>query len=434
MPNWSTMIEDLLFRVTDIGSTMLSTSQQQTVAEKCERLLNNTGEATSLALSREILDDYVTLSDSDKLVFFSTLATDFGVDVEALQHAYDLWKQSPEIHLARHIHFSSEPRSQELFRQLNRVPGGTGTLVAMREDLLRLCQNDKRLKSLDKDLSHLFVSWFNRGFLRIEQINWSTPAKILEKIIQYEAVHKITGWDDLRRRVDEADRRLYAFFHPALPSEPLIFVEVALTSDTPTTIESILSADRAALDPKSASTAVFYSISNCQAGLRGISFGNFLIKQVVEELKRELPNLKTFITMSPVPTLCKWLSTDPDLDQECRVLVDALQAAELPLSDDFKHQHSEQLSRLAAKYLLDAKSPRGGPFDPVSRFHLGNGAHLERINLWANSSQQGFNDSFGIMVNYEYDLKFIEKNHEAFLTNGSIITSSSIKKLHKKMQ
>lgn len=434
MPNWSTMIEDLLFRVTDIGSTMLSNNQQQSLAEKCESLLSNTGEATSLALSREILDHYTTLSDDGKLDFFMTLASGFGVDIEALQHAYDLWKQNPVVHLARQIHFSSEPRSQELFRQLNRVPGGTATLVSMREDLLRLRGQDSGLKSLDKDLSHLFVSWFNRGFLRIEQINWSTPAKVLEKIIQYEAVHKINGWDDLRRRVAEADRRLYAFFHPALPSEPLIFVEVALTRSTPDTIESILSAQREPLDPKEATTAVFYSISNCQSGLRGISFGNFLIKQVVEELKRELPTLKTFITMSPVPSMRKWLETKAKLDEDTQTLLNKLDAQPRPFDEDFKVACHDELKALATHYLLDAKSSRGGPFDPVSRFHLGNGAHLEKINLWANSSDQGFNDSYQVMVNYEYDLKFIEKNHETFLTNGTIVTSPSIKKLHKKTQ
>jgi malonyl-CoA decarboxylase len=428
------MIEDLLFRVTDIGSTMLSNNQQQSLAEKCESLLSNTGEATSLALSREILDHYTTLSDDGKLDFFMTLASGFGVDIEALQHAYDLWKQNPVVHLARQIHFSSEPRSQELFRQLNRVPGGTATLVSMREDLLRLRGQDSGLKSLDKDLSHLFVSWFNRGFLRIEQINWSTPAKVLEKIIQYEAVHKINGWDDLRRRVAEADRRLYAFFHPALPSEPLIFVEVALTRSTPDTIESILSAQREPLDPKEATTAVFYSISNCQSGLRGISFGNFLIKQVVEELKRELPTLKTFITMSPVPSMRKWLETKAKLDEDTQTLLNKLDAQPRPFDEDFKVACHDELKALATHYLLDAKSSRGGPFDPVSRFHLGNGAHLEKINLWANSSDQGFNDSYQVMVNYEYDLKFIEKNHETFLTNGTIVTSPSIKKLHKKTQ
>ncbi|MDB1124210.1 malonyl-CoA decarboxylase domain-containing protein [Vibrio algarum] len=266
----------------------------------------------------------------------------------------------------------------------------------------------------------------------MEVINWSTPAAILEKIIAYEAVHEIKGWDDLRLRVAEKDRRLYGFFHASMRSEPLIFVEVALTDHTPTTIESILSGERERLDPNEATTAVFYSISNCQAGLRGISFGNFLIKQVVEELKRELPNLKRFITMSPVPGLRKWVDTAPELDENTTTLIHALNEQDRDMSEEFKNQNSTQLNRLAIQYLLDAKHKKGGPFDPVSRFHLGNGAHLEQINLWANSSEKGIADSWGIMVNYEYDLKSIEKNHEAFLSEGKIKSSTTIKKLHKK--
>jgi malonyl-CoA decarboxylase len=302
----------------------------------------------------------------------------------------------------------------------------------MREDLLRLSKRDANLASLDHDLNHLFNSWFNRGFLRIELINWSTPAVILEKIISYEAVHEIKGWDDLRLRVAEKDRRLYVFFHASMPSEPLIFVEVALTNHTPTTIESILSGERETLEPSDATTAVFYSISNCQAGLRGISFGNFLIKQVVEELKREMPNLKRFITMSPVPGLRRWVDTKPELDEVTVNLIGSLNNQDNGFSEDFKTQNSAQLNRLACQYLLDAKNKNGGPFDPVSRFHLGNGAHLEQINLWADSSSKGGADSWGIMVNYEYDLKSIERNHEEFLSEGKIKTSAAIKKLHKK--
>lgn len=432
MPNWTNMIGDLMFRVTEIGSTMISNNVELTLAEKCNQLLNNTGEATSLALSREILDNYQALTDEEKLVFFQALFEDFGVNFDALESAIGHWKQSSGKKEARRIHFASEPRSQELIRQLNRAPGGTAALVSMREDLISLSKKDSNLSSLDHDLRHLFNSWFNRGFLSLEVINWSTPAAILEKIIAYEAVHEIKGWDDLRLRVAEKDRRLYGFFHASMRSEPLIFVEVALTDHTPTTIESILSGERERLDPNEATTAVFYSISNCQAGLRGISFGNFLIKQVVEELKRELPNLKRFITMSPVPGLRKWVDTALELDENTTTLIHALNEQERDMSEEFKNQNSTQLNRLAIQYLLDAKHKKGGPFDPVSRFHLGNGAHLEQINLWANSSDKGIADAWGIMVNYEYDLKSIEKNHEAFLSEGKIKTSTTIKKLHKK--
>lgn len=432
MPKWTNMIGDLMFRVTEIGSTMISNNVELSTAAKCEQLLDNTGEATSLALSREILDNYQVLTDEEKLVFFQALFEDFGVNIKALESAISNWKETDGKKEARKIHFASEPRSQELIRQLNRAPGGTAVLVKMREDLIRLSKQDPNLNSLDNDLRHLFSSWFNRGFLSIERINWSTPAVVLEKIIAYEAVHEIKGWDDLRLRVAERDRRLYGFFHASMGTEPLIFVEVALTNQIPTTIESILSGDRETLEPSEASTAVFYSISNCQAGLRGISFGNFLIKQVVEELKRELPNLKRFITMSPVPSLRRWAESQSDLDHNSVNLIASLAAQDNDFSEDYKTQHSAQLNRLACQYLLEAKHKKGGPFDPVSRFHLGNGAHLEQINLWANSSEKGITDSWGIMVNYEYDLKSIERNHEAFLSEGSIKTSSSIKKLHKK--
>jgi malonyl-CoA decarboxylase len=432
MPKWTDVIGDLMFRVTEIGSTMISNDVELSVAEKCDQLLDNTGEATSLALSREILDNYQALADEQKLVFFQALFADFGVNISALEVAIEHWKETAEEKEARKIHFASEPRSQELIRQLNRAPGGTPSLVKMREDLIRLSKQDVNLNSLDNDLRHLFSSWFNRGFLNIEKINWSTPAIILEKIIAYEAVHEIKGWDDLRLRVAEKDRRLYGFFHASMGTEPLIFVEVALTNQTPTTIESILSGDRETLEPSEASTAVFYSISNCQAGLRGISFGNFLIKQVVEELKRELPNLKRFITMSPVPGIRRWAESQATPDDNTTNIIASLAVQENNFSEEYKAQHSAQLNRLACQYLLDAKHRKGGPFDPVSRFHLGNGAHLEQINLWANSSDKGIADSWGIMVNYEYDLKSIEKNHEAFVSEGKINTSATIKKLHKK--
>ncbi|MEI6896639.1 MAG: malonyl-CoA decarboxylase family protein [Psychromonas sp.] len=434
MLNWTNMLGDLMLRVTEIGSTMIANNIELTLAAKCEQLLGNTGEATSLALSREILDNYKILSDEDKLVFFQALFEDFGVNIDALEIAINNWKKSLGKKESRLIHFASEPRSQELIRQLNRAPGGTAALVNMRQDLIRLTKQDPNLKGVDDDLYHLFSSWFNRGFLTLKVINWSTPAVILEKIIAYEAVHKIKGWDDLRLRVAEKDRRLYGFFHASMASEPLIFVEVALTNHTPTTIESILSGERETLEPSEATTAVFYSISNCQAGLRGISFGNFLIKQVVEELKRELPDLKRFITMSPVPGFRQWIATQPLLDKNSTTLIKRLTKQGQKFSEQFKTQNSAQLNQLASQYLLDAKHKKGGPFDPVSRFHLGNGAHLEQINLWANSSEKGCADSWGVMVNYEYDLQSIEQNHEAFLSDGKIKTSATIKKLYKKNQ
>lgn len=433
MPRWSNMIEDLVSRVTEIGSTMLanSASDELTLTQKCDALLSNLGEATGLARSKEILEDFKSLDQAQKLEFFQTICQEFGVDDNALKQALDAWQKNPDDEHTRNIHFASEPRSQELIRRLNLASGGTAALVAMREDLIGHMKKNVCLTSLDKDIRHLFASWFNRGFLRLERIDWSTSANILEKIIAYEAVHEIQGWDDLRRRVAADDRRLYAFFHPSLIDEPLIFVEVALTQNMPDTIGTILTQEREDLLPQDASTAVFYSISNCQAGLRGISFGNFLIKQVVEELKRELPNLKRFVTMSPVPGLRRWAHAGSELATQNTKLITELDQQQDLFQADFMDQKQHQLAQLAARYLLDAKNKKDRPYDPVSQFHLGNGARLQQINLWADQSERGQANSWGVMVNYEYDLDYIEKNHEAFLCEGIISASSQVKRLHK---
>ncbi|MEP0073966.1 MAG: malonyl-CoA decarboxylase [Marinomonas sp.] len=435
MSRWTNIIEDLLSRVSDIGNTILANSDTDpmklSLSEKCQALLSNVGEATGLARSREILDDYKRLDKAEQLTFFQQIYADFGVDEDLLRQTVNEWLKHPKKIESRKIHIISEPRSQELIRRLNLSYGGTAALVKMREDLLEHIKTDPSLAALDKDFQHLFTSWFNNGFLRLERISWSTPATILEKIIAYEAVHEIQGWDELRLRVAAHDRRLYAFFHPSLSDEPLIFVEVALTGDMPNNISSILSGDRQTLDPHLASTAVFYSISNCQTGLRGISFGNFLIKQVVEELKRELPDLNRFVTMSPVPGLRRWVDSKPTLTANLQRLVDKLTPLSKKPDDLFIEKNQQDLYQLAAHYLLEAKHHKGGPYDPVSKFHLGNGARLEQINLWADESKRGFTGSWGIMVNYEYDLSSIEINHEHFVREGIISTSPTVKRLYK---
>jgi malonyl-CoA decarboxylase len=310
---------------------------------------------------------------------------------------------------ARALHVAAEPQTQEFVRRLNRAPRGLPDLVRMREELIPLAKGDASLAALDEDFRHLFASWFNRGFLELRRIDWYTPAAILEKIIEYEAVHEIRDWRDLRRRVAAPDRQLYAFFHPALPDEPLIFVEVALTAEIPAAIGPILSEERKAIDPQKARVAVFYSISNCQVGLRGISFGNFLIKQVVDELTGAFRALDTFVTLSPVPGLRRWAKGEG--------------IEEAP--------GKEALTGLAAEYLVEAKRPSGGPVDPVARFHLGNGARLERINIDADRSERGQAQSWGVMVNYLYDLRDIEKNHEAFAESGEVVHSSAVRRALK---
>ncbi len=331
------------------------------------------------------------------------------------------------------LHFASEPRRQELIRRLNRAPGGTGALVEMRADLLTLLNGHKDLAALDRDIVHLLASWFNRGFLVLRRIDWSTPANILEQIIRYEAVHEIRDWDDLRRRIDPIDRRCYAFFHPAMPDAPLIFVEVALTETIPGAIAPLLAVNRKPVPADRARTAVFYSISNTQRGLGGISFGNFLIKQVVEELRRELPKLDTFVTLSPVPGFMSWLKDGKDLpiSDEDRALLKHLDEPNWFDNAELAGELRALIEPLAAYYFLKARTAKGRLIDSVARFHLGNGARLERINWLGDLSPKGLRESAGIMVNYLYRLDDIEKNHEAYANDGEVVASSAVKKLLK---
>jgi malonyl-CoA decarboxylase len=296
------------------------------------------------------------------------------------------------------------------------------------------------MAAVDADLRRLFYAWFNRGFLVLRRIDWHTPAAILEKIIRYEAVHEIQGWDDLRRRLDPTDRRCFAFFHPSLVDDPLVFVEVALTREMPEAIAEVLHEPEPAATAGQPTTAVFYSISNCQEGLKGISFGNFLLKQVVEELAREREGLKTFVTLSPAPGFAGWLTgaaadgTTDDIAPEARAARKALQRAGWPEPGAGRDEPGEikaSLLALAAHYFLIAKGADGRPVDPVARFHLGNGARLERINWMADASDKSMREAYGLMVNYRYDLKEIEKNHEAYVNEGTVAASRGARALLK---
>jgi malonyl-CoA decarboxylase len=390
------------------------------LADRCAELLSQSGEASGIALARDILGRYAMLDGEGRKKFFASIAERFGVDGGALAAAIAAHAGAPEDATARALHRASEPRSQNLIRRLNQAPNGTRDLVGMRGDLIEALAEAPGLRGLDEDFTHLFGSWFNRGFLELRTIDWNTPASILEKIIRYEAVHEIRGWDDLRRRVAAPDRKLYAFFHPAMRDDPLIFVEVALTDATPDAIGPILAGDREPLDVATATTAVFYSISNCQPGLRGVSFGAFLIKQVVEELRRDCERLRTFVTLSPVPGLRAWA--------EAEILADA------PLTGPAQREgvragEPDACTGAAALYLLNARDSKGRPLDPVARFHLGNGARLERINPGADASARGMAQSWGVMVNYLYDPREIEKNHEAFANEGAISASAAVRRM-----
>jgi malonyl-CoA decarboxylase len=392
-------------------------------ADLCHALISQRGEASGAALAREVLLAYGELDAAGRTAFFQYLADEFHPEADAIARAADAYRREPStarlVALARAV----EAPRQELFRRLNMAPGGTAALVAMRQVLLQEMPEHPAWRAIDADLLHLFRSWFNRGFLVLERIDWRTPAVVLEKLIHYEAVHAIDGWDDLRRRLAQ-DRRCFAFFHPALPDEPLIFVEVALVRGIAERVGPLL--DRAAeiIDPAEADTAIFYSINHCQVGLSGISFGNFLIKQVAAELQAELPNLRAFATLSPVPGFRGWLATSPALKGVASELLRKLDdGAPADLPDD--QELAGRLLPLCAAYLVRARR-NGQLLDPVARFHLRNGARLERINWAADLSPQGLAGSAGMMVNYVYRLDQVERNHEDFVNRGRVVSSRRV--------
>jgi malonyl-CoA decarboxylase len=412
--------------------------QSESLIELCEQLLSGRGEASGVALAREILGQYAELTTGPRIAFFEALAKDFGPDHARLNAAIEAWKQAPSDETVAEVHLAAEPRRQELLRRLNLAPNGTAALVRMREQVLdAMVHRDDDLAGLDADFVHLFSSWFNRGFLVLRKIDWSTPANILEKIIRYEAVHAINDWDDLRSRIEPADRRCYAFFHPALVDDPLIFVEVALTREIPGAIAPILSMKREPVEPPRATTAVFYSISNCQRGLAGVSFGHFLIKQVVEEISRELPRLSTFVTLSPAPNFASWLKRERA--NESSNVISGEDRAALSVLDQDGWWHTQAnvetahdpFMRAAAWYYLHGRTARGTPVDSVARFHLGNGARLERLDWLADTSERGMRQSHGLMVNYLYDLAEIEENHEAYAQQQAIVAANAVTRLAK---
>ncbi|MEP5763859.1 MAG: malonyl-CoA decarboxylase [Halieaceae bacterium] len=390
----------------------------------CQELLEHRGEASGLALASEIAQAYQQLDSGEKALFFDSLLQDFGVDDEAIFAATERYRKAPDPEHLAAIGRVVEASRLKLFRRLNMAADGTRILVGMRGELQALLRDRPELRAVDADLRHLFVSWFNKGFLEMQQISWDTPASVLEKIIEYEAVHAINGWDDLRNRLRK-DRACFGFFHPAMPGDPLVFVEVAFTGALPDAIAPLLEQQRERVDPANMDTVVFYSISNCHRGLAGISFGNFLIKQVVEEVREEHPGINTFVTLSPVPGFCRWLQSarlddliDESLHQVVREPVGQVVATEV----------RDALIKLCAHYLLEQKSGRLA-LDPVARFHLGNGARLHRLHWAADLSEKGKQQSAGIMVNYLYDLKHIEINHEEYFDQGLIAASRTISRL-----
>lgn len=432
---------DLLASLAERGRQWLgrpvdnSAAASTRIGELAASLISTRGEASGVALARTLVEHWRTMDASARGTWLETLAERFGPDKEKLASAVTAWQAEPTAEAAQELHAASEPLRQELLRRINLAPGGTAALVDMRATLLGLMKDRPALRAVDIDFAHLLASWFNRGFLLLRPIDWSSPANILEKIIHYEAVHEIKDWDDLRRRLAPQDRRCFAFFHPQMPDEPLIFVEIALTSGIPGNIGELLSEDRAAIDPETADTAVFYSISNTQTGLRGVSFGNFLIKQVVEELLRDMPWLKNFVTLSPLPGFAPWLEARRQNGAEdLKSLKDfdrlaLLDEPDWPTNDETRDELGPALQQAAAFYLVETKGANRRPLDAVARFHLGNGARLERIHASADMSQKGLRQSHGVMVNYLYDLAAIEKNHEIYADSGEVVHSSAVRKL-----
>ncbi|MGA9003456.1 MAG: malonyl-CoA decarboxylase [Pseudolabrys sp.] len=433
---------ELLQTISERGRALLAgdrrgdaSARSESLVELCEDLLSGRGEASGVALAREILGRYADLTIGPRIAFFEALAQRFSTDAAHMEKAIAAWRAAPSDATAAEVHSASEPRRQELFRRLNLAPGGTAALVRMREQLVDSLDHRDDLRAVDDDFIHLFSSWFNRGFLVLQRIDWSSPAIVLEKIIRYEAVHEIRDWEDLRRRIDPPDRRCYAFFHPALVDEPLIFVEMALTRDMPSAIAPILGKEREIVETEKARNATFYSISNCQRGLAGVSFGNFLIKQVVEEVSREMPKLSTFVTLSPVTNFASWLKRER-AEENSAALTEADKAALAVLDqpgwwrdEDTAAEVQDSVMRAAAWYFLRARNQRGTPLDAVARFHLGNGARLERINWLADTSERAMAQAHGLMVNYLYDLDEIEKNHEAYAEGPTVVASGAVQRL-----
>lgn len=420
-------LADLLNHLVERRFVPLRSGSGKPVAEMCAALMTGEGEVSTRRLAGEILGAYARMDDAEKRAFFARLAEEFDIHSDAVAQAALNYGAARDVKHLRMLLLLAEPGRQELLRRLNHAPGATVELVRMRSDLLGFLPDMPELARIDLDFAHLFQSWFNSGFLVLRQITWDSPARLLEKIIDYEAVHAIGDWEALRGRVDPKDRRCFAFFHPAMPDEPLIFVEVALVKGVPGSVQALLAEDRTPLDPARADTAVFYSISNCQSGLKGISFGNSLIKQVVALLQRELPHLRQFVTLSPIPGLAAWLREKAEGGD---TTAQALLAAAQPM----EAAQQTSLKRMAARYLLEVRDKNDRPRDPVARFHLHNGALVHEIHAGADLSARGIKQSCGAMVNYLYDIDQVEAHHESYAAQGKIAASRAVRQLVRAAQ
>jgi malonyl-CoA decarboxylase len=408
------------------------------------------GEVSTRQRAGRLAETYLHLDDAGRHAFLRLIAHEFGPDPRQVSEAHEAYQAAvgtaEQWDAEARLRAAMRSRRLRILTQFNAIPQGVKFLVDLRADLLRFVAQDPSLKPLDRELEARLSAWFDVGFLELQRITWLSPAALLEKLVQYEAVHEIRSWDDLKNRLD-SDRRCYAFFHPRMPLEPLIFVQVALLEELADNVQRLLDIEAPLADTRRATTAIFYSISATQPGLRGVSFGNFLLKRVIDDLKRDFPRLKTFATLSPIPGLARWAQRHPDEMAEAFLPADRTRLAGLGIAstddaalsavlegkpdwqadDKLRATLREPLLRLAARYLLEAR--RGDkPVDAVARFHLGNGARVERLNWLADCSAKGLQQSWGIMVNYLYDPDSIESNLEQFASEGLIAASSTVRK------
>ena len=424
-----TGLSGLLHSVISAGRDILARRRQNALEApssdllaKSKQLIHHRGEASGLALACEVVADYQTLDRANRRLFFEALAGDFSADSDSVVSAAECYKLDPsEANLAVLSRAAEAPRIK-LFRRMNMAPEATPVLVKMRGAMIQELSDIPQLKAVETDLKHQFISWFNRGFLELRVIDWNTPASILERIIHYESVHAIQGWDDLRARLS-GNRMCFAFFHPAMPDDPLVFVEVALTEGIPDAIGPLINKTQESDEVGAPDTVVFYSISNCHPGLAGVSFGNFLIKQVVEEVGKRYSKMKRYVTLSPIPGFCRWLAT-----QESGIDLDEMRSMAKTDTAKTADARRDELLVSCAHYLVKERRNQLA-LDPVARFHLGNGASLHAIHWAADISDKGLEQSAGLMVNYLYDLRSIEENHDSYFDQGEIATSREVARL-----
>ncbi len=431
--------KEIISSIADVGQKLfkkrkVKKNDLDSILNLCDDLISNKGAAFGITVARDITDLYQTLDTDKKLIFFKKINEKFKPSHSKVSEAIDLYKKTQNEKNLFNLFTVSEGKRRELFRRMNMSPNGISTIVSLREDLLKILDNNPDLKNLDNDLKELFKSWFNPGFLKLEKITWDTKAAILEKIMKYERVHEIKNIDELKRRLGE-DRRFFSYFHPALEGEPLIFVQVALTNGLGKSIQEIMKPHSEG--EKKYDTATFYSISNCQEGLSRVTLGNFLIKRVVYEIQEELPNIKNFGTLSPIPGFADWFSY-LDSNKIKTIIKDIpyekisfLNSSDLKIGDGRIISNKDAIIKLVAHYLINEKNLKGLPVNDVCRFHLGNGAIIDDIVINANISEVGLKRSFGVMVNYLYELNNIEKNHENYINNKTITVSDKLKKAIK---